>query len=176
MKTNNGTSPNQLTKNFRKHSGKLLLLMTLMVGVNAPQNANAGICLSLAFFSGGSVGILIAGGSSLAGGLVSREVLDGKDQNDTLGAIGILLIILDADGALPASQIQQTLQTQYKHIDNPGVFLALSETIKAKADQMPFTNGQKMIRISRQEFDQSLSSIDVTGDETEIEQMAKDLE
>lgn len=165
-----------------------------MLAVTAtPQKANAGIIFIAAGVSNApgaaATGYFWAAGASIVGGVAMRVVAQSKfktgdgdgyvemtDLGEAMNTVGLLAIILDADGALPQSRIQQGLQAQYKHIDNPAIFQNLSELVKAKADKLPLTDGKKVVSISRPEFNNALASIDTTGYETEIEKMAKDLE
>jgi hypothetical protein len=68
-----------------------------------------------------------------------------------------LLIILDADGKLDRSALEQSLAEKYPFIDNQDVIRALATAIREKADSVTEQNGSKTVQLSRGEILQILS-------------------
>jgi|GEM_PF-2539432 len=158
-----------------------LLAMSAAGGMMAPK-ANAGVVLLA--MSGGSSAMMIAGGVGVlaGGGLVllgtDPDIYDNYDNGgiSPLTVAGIVLVALDANGGLPQDQIRVMLQEKYSFIENSAVFDSLSQLIKAKADKMPYANGKKLVSISKTELMNTLQSVDLTGFESQVNQMAIDLQ
>jgi hypothetical protein len=88
-----------------------------------------------------------------------------------------MLIILDADGNISQSALEQTLADRYSFIDNRDVIRNLAGAIREKAASTVEENGQKNVRLSRGEV---LTLLAPTGladlNPTAVEGLIQDLQ
>lgn len=150
-----------------------LSLVTILGIAASPQKSEAGVVLVLSATPVGYVlGSVFIGSGALTGILAANGDLDTE-----LGLISAgVLLLLDADGAVPQDQLRAGLEKKYAFIENKAFFGSLSSLIKSKADSMKFDDqGAKRIAISRAELNGLLLAVDTTGVEAEIEQMIVDL-
>lgn len=161
----------------------LAALMFLSLSIMPMKKADAGIIvIASGTATGGALAVgYVLGGLGVAGAVGSGILMaQGDFQGVGLGIIlampSALLLTLDADGALPKEQLIKDLSKKYAFIENQEVIADLSEVIRAKAGQDFAPGSSKLVSLSSEEVMEILAPLDLSGYESEVQAMIKDLE
>ena len=168
---------------LKYHHLSAVILSGLILSAFPCNSARAGIAVVVASGELGHInsenpvngGELIGLGGAAIGAVtgITGIVVGIVTGNFELAEIGGGLLLLDADGSLPADQLQDRFSKQYPFIDNVDAIAGLSGLVKQKYNEVKRPDGSAFIKLNDSEVRPVLIRADLT--DAQITKVVNDL-